>query len=84
MITKVSYVATLKVQIAPRLGDARFPRHGANAAWTSSRRSPRSRSTRSAKTEGRQDAALHDQATKVWAERVPSKMQTVKLCFPSR
>jgi hypothetical protein len=27
---------------------------------------------------------LHDQAAKVRAERVPSKMQTVKFYFPSR
>jgi hypothetical protein len=29
-------------------------------------------------------AGLHDQAAKVWAQRVPSKMQTVKSRFPSR
>jgi hypothetical protein len=29
-------------------------------------------------------AGLHDQAAKVRAQRVPSKMQTVKSCFPSR
>jgi hypothetical protein len=54
--------------------DACLPRHGVSAAWTLSQRSPRSRSMRS---------ALHDQVVKVRAERVPSKMQTVKFFFPS-